>query len=410
MTEKVIFFKGKDDRPISKKGGKVILPKFSPKIGEEWEVRLEDKGNYYFAYPVKKVVSHQVNFSSDEILEISGEIKEKLPLTVKEENIVCPKCNEIVKKLSAMGSADIKVSYPQWSTWKEFIEKSPDKVSCLCNYFRRKKFENLICPLCEKPAITLDTFNKKVKIHDVTLTLEKLKEHFIKTLEPLPDIHNSPFTYAGETGIRFGDTLVLPDGTLFNMNKDTFFEKVLKYSNNKHAYGEDRAWESIIPELDNNFEYIVPLISRQYYTISKKLLKDRIDKLPKEIKTIWFDLEIEYNPTIGSCLIDLPGGSYYFPTFLLNPKVKWKRVLKDFPEEKKKHIEKMITKKNFDDYGHKTISPELKKEVEESFEKHGEYKIDISGDTEDEVDIYDMQKVAVLTRKVLLNYINKKPF
>jgi len=56
MKIKVIWEKGRDDRPIAYLKRKVILPvrDWFPQIGDEWEVELIDKGRFYVALPVKK--------------------------------------------------------------------------------------------------------------------------------------------------------------------------------------------------------------------------------------------------------------------------------------------------------------------------------------------------------------------
>ena len=68
MRKIVRFVPGKDNKPIARfdgTRGKIILPcrGWTPRVGEEWEVELEEKERYYIAFPVEPVIKTHELFS-----------------------------------------------------------------------------------------------------------------------------------------------------------------------------------------------------------------------------------------------------------------------------------------------------------------------------------------------------------
>jgi len=62
MRKIVRFVPGKDNKPIARfdgTRGKVILPcrGWTPRVGEEWEVELEERDRYFIAYPVQPQIT-----------------------------------------------------------------------------------------------------------------------------------------------------------------------------------------------------------------------------------------------------------------------------------------------------------------------------------------------------------------
>ena len=62
MRKIVKFIEGKEKKPIARENGsrgKIILPcrGWTPRVGEEWEVELEERDRYFIAYPVRPCIS-----------------------------------------------------------------------------------------------------------------------------------------------------------------------------------------------------------------------------------------------------------------------------------------------------------------------------------------------------------------
>lgn len=332
MIKKVIFEEGKNKRPIARIDRKIIIPKFPAVIGEEWEVSLEDKGNYYFAHPIKKIIDHTpVDLITQKVSERSGKNYVDYPIIIKENDIYCSGCNKKIGELPKKDIKNIKI-YPQIiEGYKKALSKSPTGYSCPCGALIDKKFKDVECPRCNYPVIDLKKLEEVVP-YKTTLTIDKLKEHFRETLEPLPFPLPKHFTYGGEiTGI-VEKMILLPSGELYSIDKDPELNRIYNFSYN-YDYPETR-WKELVPELKNtNFNVVSEL----------KDIKD----IPTNLKTYWFDIDLKFNPRKGSYPtlgVDLHGEADVFlvPCYYLFPEITWKKKHKALSSIDIKAIEDII--------------------------------------------------------------------
>jgi len=110
MRQVVKFVPGRDNKPIARSGGrrgKVILPcrGWTPRVGEEWEVELEEKERYYIAYPLQPVIeSHEYEYGETyKLVTKCGDVvlKEELPERTEEE----------ISSIDAMYAGLIRVTF-----------------------------------------------------------------------------------------------------------------------------------------------------------------------------------------------------------------------------------------------------------------------------------------------------------
>ncbi|MEN3009299.1 hypothetical protein [Pseudothermotoga sp.] len=155
------FYAGRDGRPIARyDNGKIILPKFSPQVGEEWEVELHEREKFFFAYPIKRVIHHRFSYKND---VAQGYFVERCGDVTAEKRAEYARCDDGVYAKCECGYVEKIADYYDGSGVMYLIAEAKN-LECSCGKYKGELFYNCVCDRCGSPVLyKTELLNQKVK-------------------------------------------------------------------------------------------------------------------------------------------------------------------------------------------------------------------------------------------------------